>query len=259
MNKFLLAAVAIPAMALASDASAQPSYNTGGAVAVQNRLANLEARIDAGVQAGVIDRAEARDLRRQTRDLRQLELSYNQNGLTRQERQTLQQRIRSVRDQVRLAGGEGWGNRYGWNDDDFDRDGSSYGYGDTGYATDRYGNRVPAQTYTTDRYGNRVPVQTYETDRYGNRIETNAYGRGGPYETAPTANRPGGVLGGLLGNSSGGLRIGDLITGVLGGSLGSASNQGYRDRNDVYFRSDGRQVYEIDARTNTVIRVHPVR
>lgn len=246
MNKFLLAAVAIPAMALASDVSAQPNLNAGGAVAIQTRLANLEARIDAGIQAGVIDRNEARNLRRQTRDLRQLELSYSRNGLTRQERQTLQQRLRTVRDQVRLAGGDGWGNRYGWNDDDFDGYGSGYGqvYGNTGY--------------TTDRYGNRIPVQTYTTDRYGNRIEADVYGRGGPYEPVPT-NRSGGILGGLLGSGSGGFGIGDIISGVLGRSLGGATNYGYRDRADVYFRSDGRQVYEIDARTNTVIRIHPIR
>jgi hypothetical protein len=258
MNKFLLAAVAIPAMALASDASAQTNFNAGGGASVQNRIVNLEARIDAGIQAGVIDRTEARNLRRQTRDLRQLEMSYSQNGLTRQERQALQQRIRSLRDQVRLAGGEGWGNRYGWNDEDFDRQAYGQAYGNSGYTTDRYGNRIPVQTYTTDRYGNRVPVQTYATDRYGNRVQEGYSGQGGPYLPAPNTSAQG-VLGGLLGNGSGGFRIGDLISGVLGGSLGGASNYGYRDRSDVYFRSDGRQVYEIDARTNTVIRVHPIR
>ncbi len=33
----------------------------------------------------------------------------------------------------------------------------------------------------------------------------------------------------------------------------------YRDNNSVYYRSDGQRVYEIDARTNQVIRIHPVR
>ena len=32
----------------------------------------------------------------------------------------------------------------------------------------------------------------------------------------------------------------------------------YRDSRDSYFRSDGRAIYEIDARTNTVLRVHRI-
>lgn len=244
MNKFLLTLAAIPAIVLASNAAAQ----TRGEVAIETRIANLEARINAGVQAGVINRNEASNLRRQMRDLRRLEISYSRDGLSRQEHATLQQRLRSVRANVRLAGGTDWSNRYGWNDNDFD----AYGYGATGYTTDRYGNRVPVQAYTTDRYGNRVPVQTYQTDRYGNPVYQ---GQGGPYNPAPTTRQ--GLLGGLLG--SGGFGIGDIISGLLGGSLSGASNLGYRDRSDVYFRSDGRQVYEIDARTNRVIRIHPIR
>jgi nuclear transport factor 2 (NTF2) superfamily protein len=30
----------------------------------------------------------------------------------------------------------------------------------------------------------------------------------------------------------------------------------YRDGNGVYYRSDGRAIYQIDARTDTVLRVY---
>jgi hypothetical protein len=32
----------------------------------------------------------------------------------------------------------------------------------------------------------------------------------------------------------------------------------YRDGGGVYYRSDGRAIYQIDARTNTVLGVYPV-
>jgi hypothetical protein len=32
----------------------------------------------------------------------------------------------------------------------------------------------------------------------------------------------------------------------------------YRDGNGVYYRSDGRQIYQIDARTQTVLRIYAI-
>jgi hypothetical protein len=227
MKKILMTLLALPAATFALEASAQSGYYAQGYgaqanVGMQNRIAGLEARLSAGVQAGAIDRREERNLRRQLNDLRRMEMSYSQNGLSRDERNMLQQRTRTVREQLRMAGGNGWANRYGWNDSDFDRYGNAYG--------NSYG------TVTYDRYGNPV------ASGYPN-------GVGGPYEPAY--------------NSSRGLNIGDVITGLLGGNtlrqLPSGYQTQYRDRSDVYFRSDGNRVYEIDARTNRVIRVHPMR
>jgi hypothetical protein len=277
MKKILFSLLALPAATFALEASAQ-SYGAQANVGMQNRIDNLEARVDAGVQAGVIDSTEARTLRRQLRDLRQLEMTYSQNGLTSTERRTLQQRIRSVREQVRTAGGTGWARNYGWNDDDM--------YGSTGVTYDQYGR--PMQTQRYDQYGRpvdqwgrvmstqRVDQYGRPVDQYGRPITNGYYGQGGPYEPAPYSgsNRGslGGILGGALGGSggnilgsilsNGGLRVGDLVTGVLGNVLSgvpSGYSTQYRDRSDVYFRSDGQRVYEIDARTNQVIRIHPMR
>ena len=265
MKKVLLSLLALPAATVALEASAQQGYGAGGGVGIENRIAGLEARLNAGIQAGAIDRREERNLRRQLSELRQLEMSYSRNGLSRQERTTLQQRIRTLRDQLRMAGGSGWSNGYGWNDSDFDRYGNAYG---TAYGQDQYGRQAPVQGYSYDQYGRRIQTPTVTYDQYGRAVTNNYYGQGGPYEPAPSnrSNILGGVIGGLMGGNSGGgilgnggLRIGDVISGMVGNALSGGSNLGYRDRNDVYFRTDGQRVYEIDARTNQVIRIHPAR
>jgi len=54
-----------------------------------------------------------------------------------------------------------------------------------------------------------------------------------------------------------GLRIGQRATGNLV-LVPDKYRMRYRDRADVYYRSDGRMVYEIDARTNLVLNAYPV-
>jgi len=228
MKKFLIAATALGALAVAAPASAQyqnqngySNVNAGGTVGVQNRLARLEARIQAGVQSGEIDRNEARSLRTQLRDITRLESQYSRNGLTQQERNDLQQRVRSFRDQLAMADGRG-GGQYG----------SNQGYGNQGY-------------------GN----QGYENDNYG---------QGGPYETDCQDSNQGG-LGGIIdsifggGNNNNcvnnGLRVGQRVTGNMAG-VPSNLRYRYRDGGGVYYRSDGRNIYQIDARTNTVVRIY---
>jgi len=68
-----------------------------------NRLAQLNARLEAGVQSGAITRAEARPIRQQIRYLAQLEQRYASDGLSQQERRDLQQRYRYTRQQLRAA------------------------------------------------------------------------------------------------------------------------------------------------------------
>ena len=51
------------------------------------------------------------------------------------------------------------------------------------------------------------------------------------------------------------MRVGDGVRGNLFAIPYQFRSQ-FRDRNGVYYRTDGREhVYEIDARTNTIIRV----
>jgi hypothetical protein len=217
MNKLLLSMAAVGAIAAAAPAAAQYPYDSdvraGGAVGISNQIAQLDARLRAGISAGVIDRTEARELRMDLRELRQLERQYSYNGLTQAERQDLRQRVRDLRQDIRVA-----------DNGRFDRD-------------NRYGS-------WDDRDWN---------DGYS--------GRGGPYEPSQEVlceNRGG--LGGVIDNVLGrencySLRVGSRATGNLY-SVPSQYRYRYRDGDGVYYRSDGRAIYQIDARTNTVLRIY---
>ena len=226
MTKIFMTMAAVSALAVAAPAAAQYStqgnvnananVNAGGARGLQNRIARLEARIQAGVSAGTIDRTEARTLRQQLRDITRLERQYSRNGLTQQERSDLQQRVRSFRDQLALADGRGNGRN---------------GYGD----------------------------------------ET--YGQGGPYEEVQCDTRSstsgsgslgglGGIFDSVFGGGSSstdvdcqGLRVGERVSGNLS-TLPSQYRSQFRDGNGIYYRTDGQQIYQVDARTSTVLRVY---
>jgi hypothetical protein len=235
MNRILLSAVALGAIAVAGPAAAQSGYgnsgygnngyqngygnnvNAGGTMGLSSRIAQLDARLSAGIQSGDINRTEARELRMQLRDLQRLERQYSYNGLTQTERQDLQQRLRALREDIRMAdnGRYDRDTRYGSNDDPYYNNSGAYN------------------------------------------------GRGGPYEqpyddycTSNTRGGVGGLIDGVLGrNDNCGLRVGGRATGSLY-SVPSQYRYQYRDGNGVYYRSDGRNIYQIDARTNTVLRVY---
>jgi len=227
MNKVLLSMAAVGALAAAAPAAAQygsnrygyNNVNAGDTVGISNRIAQLNARLNAGIQSGAIDRTEGRSLRMELRQLQRLERQYSYNGFTQAERQDLQSRLRDFREDLRMA-----------DNGRYDRD---------------------------NRYGN-------WNDPYYNE---GAYtGRGGPYEEpydtyCDTGNRGviGGVIDSVLGRSNDncGLRVGARATGNLY-SVPSQYRYQYRDGNGVYYRSDGRSIYQIDARTNTVIRAYPM-
>lgn len=231
MKKLFLTLTALSAVAAAAPAAAQTwsgqypervypnqaypnqSYrtdvNVDAAVGIRNRIAELDARYQAGVQQGLIDRTEARNLRQQIRDLRRLERQYSMNGMTRPERTDLQQRIRTVRQNLRLADG---------------RTGRDY-----------------------DRWAN------YDNDGY--------YGQGGPLEEASDyycerRSGFGGVFDSVLGTQSC-YRVGERVSNNLG-YVPSEYRNVYRDGNGVYYRSDGRAIYQIDARSNTVLRAYSI-
>jgi hypothetical protein len=231
MNKLLLSMAAVGAIAVAAPAGAQSGYgnngyqngygsnvNAGGGMGIANRIAQLDARLSAGIQSGEIDRTEARALRMQVRQLQRLEQQYSYNGLTQSERQDLQQRLRALREDIRLA-----------DSGRFDRD--------TRYSWD---------------------------DRYDNNNNSAYNGRGGPneqpYDTYCDSGSRGGIGGlidGVLGrnDSNCGVRVGARAPSNLY-SVPSQYRYRYRDGNGVYYRSDGRNVYQIDARTQTVLRVY---
>ncbi|HEX9953737.1 MAG TPA: hypothetical protein VGB48_00795 [Allosphingosinicella sp.] len=223
MKKLLIATAALGALATAAPAAAQytnqnsqgayGNVNAGGGMGLQNRIARLDARIQAGVQAGTIDRTEARTLRMQLRDITRLERQYSRNGLSQQERQDLQMRVRNFRDQLAMADGR--------------RGNDQYGYGDGG-----------------------------------------AYGQGGPYDAYCEDNgrQQQGGLGGIIDSIFGGgnnndrdcdtgVRVGQRVSGNLY-AVPSNLRSRYRDGGGVYYRSDGRNILQIDARTQTVLRVY---
>jgi hypothetical protein len=211
---------AVGAIAVAAPAASQTwnNANAGGGVAISNRIAQLDARLQAGIQSGEINRSEARTLRTQVRQLRNLERQYSYNGLTQTERRDLQQRLRTVRQNIRVA-----------DNGRFDRD-SRYSW------DDRYDNN---DVYT---------------------------GQGGPYEQpydtyCDNNNRGGigGLISGILGGNDNNcaIRVGSRVPSNLY-SVPSHLRYQFRDGNGVYYRSDGRNVYQIDARTQTVLRVYDV-
>lgn len=240
MNKLLLSAAALAAIAGASAASAQyqqpnyqqPYYNNGSAGNLTARIQQLQARMQAGIQSGEISRQEAQMLRPRLRELSRLDRQYAYNGYSGQERSDLQRRLRELRRDIRLAdGGRGQ------------------------YADDRWDGE--------DRYGQTGQYGTYEPiDRDRDGYDDRDYDRDGRWEddvsgTYPEQRRGGvaGVIDTIFG--TGGLRVGQRAPSNLGG-VPYAYQSRFRDGGGVYYRSDGRQIYQIDARDGTVLRVYAI-
>lgn len=244
MKRILLNMAALSALTAGASATAQyprdnyPSQDRGyqnqnGAYVNGNiaaRLEQLQTRIQAGVQSGEISRQEARPLRQQLRQLRQLEHQYSRNGLTGQEQSELQQRMRDLRRQVRLADGGARG-RY----DQFDRD--DYG------RNDKRSDRV-------DRNNDGWDDRDYDRDgRWEDDVND------GRNQQPVQRGGVGGLIDSVLG--TGGLRVGQQASSNLG-SVPYEYRDRYRDGNGVYYRADERSIYQIDARTQTVVRVYPM-
>ena len=127
MGRPLFAATTAAAIALSAPAAAQyggqaDTYGRG-ADNFAERIDQLESRLEDGIDAGTINRREALSIRPQIRQFVRLEARYSYDGLNRSERQDLQQRLRSLRQELRVA--DGRANRYrDWDDED------RYGYGD---------------------------------------------------------------------------------------------------------------------------------
>jgi Spy/CpxP family protein refolding chaperone len=107
-----LAMIGASALALtATAASAQP-YRGNDWQPINQRQAQLERRIDRGVQRGDLTRSEANRLHREFRDLARLEGRYRYNGLNMRERADLDRRFDRLAAQIR-----------------FERNDRDYGYG----------------------------------------------------------------------------------------------------------------------------------
>jgi hypothetical protein len=250
MKKLIFSLAAASAIAAAAPAAAQygaqqngygsqngygyqGNVNAGGAMGVENRIAQLDSRFQAGVDSGLISRAEAQNIRPQLRQLRQLERQYSLNGLSQQERQDLQQRIRYVRQQLRAADGGAGGQYANWDNED-------RSYGQQGYQNQGYQN------------------QGYQNQGYGQ--NRGQYGQGGGYEEVNEVCRSrssglGGILGTILGAGDNCLSVGERVRGNLPAVPYQYQGQ-FRDGGGYYHRYVDGRVVQIDARTQTVVRIY---
>jgi type II secretory pathway component PulJ len=269
----MAAASMLPFAAPVAAQSSSDSYrNWSGGYAngdVSARINELQARIQAGVRTGAITRQEAIPLRQQLRTLTQLERQYSVNGLSGRERADLQRRINILRQHIRYADGGSMGygddrysqgngmydrNNDGWDDRDANRDGRW----DVDSRYDR--NRDGWDDRDLDRDGRWDDDRSYDTngDRWGNRDDDrdgrwdsdsrNDYDRGSWDDRDGRWNDDQ-----ASGYSS--LRVGQRVTSGLYAVPYQYQNQ-YRDGSGVYYRSDGRTIYQIDARTNIVLRAY---
>ena len=285
MNKIIIALAATTAIAAAAPAAAQYGGN------IQLRTNQLQTQLQAGVQAGSISRAEAMPLREQLRALTQLERQYSRDGLSQQERSDLQGRMAALRQGIRTAARDGddrydRDDRYGdggygrdcppglakknngclppgqggrddrdgrWNDGDrYGRgemmDRNRDGYDDRDLNRDR---RIDEREWrmAEERYGDSDRYDRND-DRYDDRYDRDGEGYG---DRDPQRGGIGGVIDNVLGRDS--LRVGQRVSGNLGAVPYQYRTQ-YQDGNGVYYRSDSRSIYQIDARSDTVLRIY---
>jgi hypothetical protein len=260
MNKTIfIALAATSAIAVAAPASAQSGGYGGNGYGNSNaevRADQLQMQLQAGIRSGAITRAEAMPLREQLRELTRLETLYSRDGISGRERADLQQRINSLRQGIRMAerGADG---RYGRDDDRYDRndDDDRYSRGDVDSRYDRNNDGWD------DRDGNRDGRwdvdSRYDSNRDG--YDDRDHNRDGRWDNDQGYEQSGdrGVVGQVIDRitGNGGLRVGQRASADLG-SVPYAYRSQYRDGANVYYRSDGRQIYQIDARTQTVVRVY---
>lgn len=226
--KTLLLGLAVSAAAITGSAAAQNpnsgyqdragNRDDGGRGNISARIEQLRERIRTGVQSRAISRQEAAPLWTGLRSLTQLERRYSRNGLNNQERQELQTRLRSLRQDVRRADNGASGRYDAWDRDD-------------GRDADRY----------DDRDYDRGDRQNDDRDNRYREPEQ----RGGL----------GGVIDGVFGKNSATLEVGQRAPSNLYGVPYEYRDR-YRDTDRSFYRSDGRQIYQIDARTHAVIRIH---
>jgi hypothetical protein len=100
MKKIILSIAAVAALSAGAVAPASAQSRGSG---LDNRIENLQAQIQRGVQRGTISRNEAQPLRNQLRDLTRLERQYSRGGFTRAEQRSLQQGIQSLRQRISYA------------------------------------------------------------------------------------------------------------------------------------------------------------
>jgi len=251
MKKILIFALAATS-ALAAAAPAAAQY---GAANPPIRSGQLQLQLQAGLRSGAITRAEAAPLRQQLMQLTRLERLYARDGVSGRERADLQHRTNTLRQDIRMAQRTG-DDRYSRDDDRYSRDddrdprGSGYDRNRDGW-DDRDGNRDGRWDVDARNDTNRDGWDDRDSDRDGRWDDEAGYGR----ERA--SGNQDGVVGQLIDRVTGnhGQRVGQRASADLG-AIPSAYRSQYRDGDGVYYRSDGRRIYQINANTQTVLRIY---
>lgn len=111
-NKITLIAAAAAASTLALTAGAASAQSWAS---INQRQANLDAGIDAGLRSGELTRGEAANLRAEYRAVADLEMRYRADGLSQWERQDLDRRFDSISTRIRYDRDDRW-SPAGWMD-----------------------------------------------------------------------------------------------------------------------------------------------
>lgn len=248
MKNLFYALAATSALALACPAAAQGVHGNvygtqqgyyPGQPGTENRIAQLDARLEAGIQARTITRAEARPIRQQIRQFARLEQQYAANGLSQRERQDLQSRLRTIRKQLRAADGGANGRYAGWDNDNYDNDYGNGGYNNGGGYDNNGG-------YTNGSgYNNGSSQASY---RQVNEVCGSQGSSGGI----------GAILGSILGGSNSNcLRVGDRINGQLN-AVPSGYQRQFRNGNGFYYGYLSGNVVEVRSDNSVVSRIFVV-
>ena len=271
MKKFIIALAATSALGVAMPAAAQ---SVGSNLSL--RIDQLQADLQAGVRSGGITRNEAIPLRQQLRQLSDLERSYAQGGFTRAERDELRSRVETLRRSIATAARNGDYRDGRYDDDRYDRDcppglekknNGCLPPGQVGRDWDRdrdvridvnrdgYDDRDLNRDGRIDRREWDI-ASDRDDDRYDRDYDRDddRDDRDDRYEE-PRRGGIGGIIDSVLGGGT--LRVGQRVTANarLGAVPYEYRNQ-YRDGNGVYYRSDGRAIYQIDSRTDVVLRIY---
>ena len=209
----------------------------GGENGFSNRIAQLEARLQAGVRSGQISTSEARPIRQQIIYLTQLDRRLQQ------QRQDLQRRWRYTREALRAADPSNSGYPQWDREDPYGpnyRDANNDGYDD--------------DTYNNGGYNN----GGYNNDGYND----GRYNGSGRYQQVNEVCRSRGSLGDILGavfGSDNCLRVGERVTTATSLSALPTQLRGeFRDSNTYTYRYIDGNVIEIDRRTSVVARIYQV-
>jgi hypothetical protein len=243
MKKILMTMAAVSALSIGAPAAAQ--YAGGD---MHARVQQLDAQLQAGVRSGAISRREARPLDQQIRQISQYERVNGRDGLSMRERTYLQQRIANLRQHIRYAEqtGNGRDARYG-RADRYD-DGRGYGANDNAYGRDGY-----ARDQRLDRNGDGWDDRDLDHDGRIENARDERLDRNGDGWDDRDLDRDGRIENARE-EEAGYLRVGQRISGNFG-EMPAQYRDRYRDDAGSYYRYDRGNVYQVDARTDLILRI----